>query len=77
MERYEKEKLFQRTNCILEAFIILSVLLTGKGVTLAHTCTSFHLYIKTEKRLLVTPSSEQISNTAFLVPGKGSRYKDW
>lgn len=33
MERYEE--LFQRTKCILEAFIILPVLLTG--ITLEHT----------------------------------------
>lgn len=35
MERYEE--LFQRTKCILEAFIILPVLLTGMGITLEHT----------------------------------------
>lgn len=41
MERYEKEKLFKRTKYILEAFIILTVLLTGMGITQEHT--SFHL----------------------------------
>lgn len=55
MERYEKEKLFQRTKCISEAFIILSVVLTGMGITLEHT--SFHLLHLNRKD---TPGNPQL-----------------
>lgn len=57
MERYEKEKLFQRTKCISQAFITLPVpLLTGRGITLEQT--SFHLLHLNRKD---TPGNPQFS----------------
>lgn len=36
MKRYEKGKFYQRTNCILEAFIIFPVLLNGTQITVTY-----------------------------------------